>query len=225
MTALPAPPTPEPAAGRWLGSMRFADALALQLRTRDALAAGEAEPTVFGCEHPAVLTLGRRGERTDIRWSAAELAQAGVEVCESPRGGQVTLHGPGQLVIYPVVRIGWRIRAHITSLGEAAAALLAELGVPDPEFRIEQPGVWIGPRKIASIGVHVSRGIAVQGIAINLDVEPTLFSALVSCGLEGVAMTSAVHEGAQSISAREAAARFVMLWSAHYGSPVAWPPG
>jgi lipoate-protein ligase B len=106
-----------------------------------------------------------------------------VEVCETPRGGQVTLHAPGQLVAYPVLRIGTRVRAHVQRIGEVAASQVRAWGVAEAQFRMEHPGVWIGARKLASIGVHVSRGVTVQGIAINLAVDPALFSALVSCGL------------------------------------------
>src|SRR5690606_1046200 len=116
-----------------------------------------------------------------------------------PRGGEVTLHGPGQLVAYPVVAVGRRIRDHIIRLCDVAIALLAELGVDGCEFRMEHPGVWRGAEKLASIGIHVSRGVSVQGISINLDVDPTLFGALVSCGLRGVTVTSAVAVGGAPI--------------------------
>lgn len=222
----PPPVPPQPATGIWLGRMRFAEALRRQLDARDALAEQRGPPTVFAVEHPAVLTLGRRGQRSDVLWTPEQLLEAGVEVCESPRGGQVTLHAPGQLVVYPVVRIGWRIRAHIVRLGEAAAELVAAYGVEDAEFRLESPGVWVGPRKIASIGVHVSRGITVQGIAINLDVAPPLFGALVSCGLGDVQMTSVAGEVGRAPGVHQAATEFVTRWSSHYGAAVQWasPP-
>ncbi|MBL4688639.1 MAG: lipoyl(octanoyl) transferase LipB [Nannocystaceae bacterium] len=219
----PAAPVALPARGAWLGREGFADTLQRQLAARDALADGTGAPVVFAVEHPPVLTLGRRGTRDDVLWTDAQLAEAGVEVCASPRGGQVTLHAPGQLVVYPVVRIGWRIRAHIVGLGEAAAALLIGLGIPEAEFRLEQPGVWVGPRKIASIGVHVSRGITVQGIAINLDPDETLFGALVSCGLSGVQMTSVRRETGAAPSVQDTAGAFVRLWAARYGAEVTWP--
>jgi len=162
------PPLPERLDGVWLGRGRFAPVLELQFETREALIAEEGPATILLVEHPPTLTLGRRGERSDVLWSPAALAAQGVEVCESPRGGQVTLHAPGQLVAYPIVRIGWRIREHITRLGRVTVRYLLELGVEGAEFRLEHPGVWVGPSKLASIGVHVSRGVTVQGIAINL---------------------------------------------------------
>src|SRR5690606_21808675 len=176
---------PEPLRAVWLGRMGFEEALALQLEARERVIAG-APGTLFLVEHPPVLTLGRRARREDILWSEAERAAIGMSVCEAPRGGEVTVHGPGQLVAYPVVQIGRKIREHIVRLGDAAIAVLTELGVEDCEFRMAHPGVWRGPDKLASIGIHVSRGVAVQGISINLDVDPQLFGSLVSCGLRGV---------------------------------------
>jgi lipoate-protein ligase B len=173
-------------------------------------------------EHPPTLTLGRRGRREDVLWTDAQLAVFGIEICETPRGGQTTLHAPGQLVAYPVVPIGLQVRVHVTNLGACAVALLAELGVAGAEFRTDPLGVWIEGRKVASIGVHVSRGVTVQGIAINLDVDPRLFLALVSCGMPGVTMTNAVAEGARGIAIDEAARRYAALWGARTGRSPRW---
>jgi lipoyl(octanoyl) transferase len=200
--------------------MDFGACLGLQLALRDAVVEGSAPPTLLAVEHPAVLTLGRRGSRSDVLWPPELLAARGVDVAESPRGGEVTLHAPGQLVAYPIVRIGWQVRRHITHLGEAAVDLLGELGVKDAAFRIDHPGVWLGPRKLASIGVHVSRGVTVQGIAINLAVDPGLFSALVSCGMPGVQMASVVEVGGRAIALPEAASRYAELFAARVGMAV-----
>ncbi len=176
----------------WLGRLRFATALGMQLRLRDAVVAGTQPDTLLLVEHPPTLTLGRRGQRADVLWSDAQLADFGVEVCESPRGGQVTLHAPGQLVAYPVVRIGVEVRRHVTRLGHAATALLAALGVEGARFTTDPLGVWHDAGKLGSIGVHVSRGVSVQGIAINLAVDPRLFTALVACGMPSARLVNAV---------------------------------
>lgn len=207
--------------GVWLGRRSFADALALQLAARDEVADGGA-PTLFLVEHPPVLTLGRRASPEDILWTDEQLAAAGVEVAETPRGGQVTLHAPGQLVAYPVVHVGRKIREHIVRLGRVAAALLTELGVAGHEFRMEHPGVWLGDRKLASIGIHVSRGVAIQGISLNLDVDPGLFAALVSCGLRGVEVTSATAVGGRPIAVEAAARRFAELYAEDAGIALRW---
>ncbi len=189
----------------WLGRMRFAPALELQLALRDAVVEGTAPPTLLLVEHPAVLTIGRRGRREDVLWSDEQLAGFGVEVCETPRGGQVTLHAPGQLVAYPIVRIGLEVRRHVTHMAKAAIELLAGLGVEGCELRTDKLGVWQGEHKLASIGVHISRGVTVQGIAINLDVDARLFGALVSCGLPTATMDNARRLGARTIAIEDAA--------------------
>lgn len=213
--------TPEILRAVWLGSLGFAEALALQLAARDRVVEGEAG-TLFLVEHPPVLTLGRRARSADILWSEAELAGAGLTVHEAPRGGEVTLHAPGQLVAYPVVPVGRKIREHIVRLGEAAIRVLAELGVEGCEFRMEHPGVWRGAEKLASIGVHVSRGVSVQGISINLAVDPGLFGALVSCGLHGVRVTSAIAVGGRPVAVEVAARRFAAIYAEMLGQALVW---
>lgn len=213
--------TPEPLRAAWLGRMAFEAALERQLAAREEVVAG-APGMLLLVEHPPVLTLGRRARREDVLWSEEQRAAAGLSVFEAPRGGEVTLHAPGQLVAYPVVTVGRRIREHIVRLGEAATKLLAELGVEGCEFRMEHPGVWRGPDKLASIGVHVSRGVSVQGIAINLDVDPALFGSLVSCGLRGVTVTSAAAVGGRPIAVEAAAGRFAAIFAGLLGAPLQW---
>lgn len=225
-----------PLLAAWLGTEAFAPCLDRQLRRRDAILAEEAREILYFVEHPPTLTLGRRGTRADILWSDELLAAAGIAVAETPRGGEVTLHAPGQLVVYPIVRVGRAIRAHIVALGEATARWCASEGLEGCEFRMEVPGVWRGGRKLASIGVHVSRGIAVQGLSINIVPEPRLFGALVSCGMPDVEMTSLTRElaaeGATSDAAElaatslaELAARWSRFYAAHVGRDVAWVHG
>jgi len=179
-----------PLRGRWLGTQPFASCLDEQLRVREAVIEGLAPETLFMVEHPPTLTLGRRASREDVLWSAEQLAAEQVAVCETPRGGEVTLHAPGQLVAYPVVEVGRKIREHIVRMAETTIALFEQLGVEGTQFRMDHPGVWRGDTKMASIGVHISRGISVQGMSINLDVAPHLFSSLVSCGIPEIRMTS-----------------------------------
>lgn len=179
-----------PLLGRWLGRQPFAECLELQLQTREEILAGPGRETLFMVEHPPTLTLGRRGKREDVLWTDEQLEAERVAVCETPRGGEVTLHAPGQLVAYPVVRCGREIRQLIACMGEVTIALFEQLGVEGTEFRMEHPGVWRGETKMASVGLHISRGVSVQGMSINLDVAPALFGSLVSCGIPGIQMTS-----------------------------------
>jgi len=214
-----------PIVAEFCGRERFAPCLAHQLDLRRQVVEGTLPGALVLVEHPPVLTLGRRGRRADILWPDEALARMGVEVCESPRGGEVTLHAPGQLVAYPVVRVGRKIRRHIEDLGAVAAALLATMGVAGAEFRMEHPGVWIGPRKIASIGIHVSSGVTVQGIAINLDVDRRLFGALVPCGTPGLELVSARELGVRVPPMAAAARRFSELWGERTGVPVRFVEG
>lgn len=198
----------------WLGRMAFEPALALQLELREAVADGRVAPTLLLVEHPPTLTLGRRGQRTDVLWTDEQLAASGVEVRETPRGGQVTLHAPGQLVVYPIVRIGFEVRRHVTRMGNAALQLLASLGVEGARFGVDPLGVWHARGgKLASIGVHVSRGITVQGIAINLAVERPLFGSLVSCGMRSATMVNAADVGGAEIAIEAAAWRYASAFA------------
>ncbi|MCA9713833.1 MAG: lipoyl(octanoyl) transferase LipB [Myxococcales bacterium] len=209
-------------AAEWLGRRPFDEALALQLEAREQLVAGRGEPVLFLVEHPPAVTLGRRASREDLLWSEQRFAEDGVGVYDTPRGGQATLHAPGQLVVYPVLHVGRYIRAHIVRLADVAIALLEELGVSGSTFRMDHPGVWIGARKIASIGIHVSRGVTVQGLSLNLDVDSQLFDALVSCGLKDVEIISARDVGARPISIEDAARRYAELFAASLDRPLRW---
>ncbi len=213
----------------WLGPMAFDAALALQVEAREAVVAERALPILYLVEHPAVLTVGRRGSGEDILWTDAQLEAAGVGVSQTPRGGQVTLHAPGQLVAYPIVPIGRQIRAHLHNLGETSTALLEELGLPGAEFRMDHPGVWLGETKLGSIGVHISRGVTLQGLSLNLSVDPSLFGSLVSCGVEGLKIRSVadlVEDRATVPSVEVAAVRWAELWAERTGAELQWvsPP-
>lgn len=210
----------------WLGPMPFEAALALQMEARDAVAEERAEPILFLVEHPAVLTVGRRGSDDDILWTDEQLASEGVAVSQTPRGGQVTLHAPGQLVAYPIVPIGRQIRVHLHNLGDTSTTLLTELGVEGAEFRMDHPGVWVGETKLGSIGVHISRGVTVQGLSLNLSVDPKLFGALVSCGVQGLTIRSVADLVPEVPPVEVAARRWAELWAQQTGADLRWvdPP-
>ncbi len=214
-----------PLLGRWLGQQPFADCLDAQLRTREAIAGGRAPETLFLVEHPPTLTLGRRATREDVLWTDEQLAAEQVAVCETPRGGEVTLHAPGQLVAYPIVRVERKIREHIERMAEVTIALFAELGVDGVEYREDHPGVWRGPTKMGSIGVHISRGISVQGMSINLDVAPHLFGSLVSCGLPDLQMASVTHVRSTPLPPMaELAQRWAEEFARRAGYALRWEP-
>jgi lipoate-protein ligase B len=135
-------------------------------------------------------------------------------------------------VVYPVVRVGKRIRQHIIDLAETTIELLVELGVAGGEFRMEHPGVWLPAKpdwrgendaeKIASIGIHVSRGITVQGLSLNVDVAPDLFGALVSCGMPQVRMTSVRAHRPNPPPLEDLASRWAELYARRAGVELQW---
>jgi lipoate-protein ligase B len=180
-----------------LGTMAYREAWAEQERAHaDVLAGGEER--VFFVEHPPVITLGRRpGLERNLVASAEQLERLGVELVQSDRGGDITFHGPGQLVAYPIVRLidhGLLVGAYVRKLQEAVIATLAELGVAaqrDPGA----VGVWTPTEtaalaKICAIGVRIRRGVSMHGIALNVTTDLSYFDLIVPCGLAGRSVTS-----------------------------------
>ena len=214
--------TPDSLAASWLGLRDFAPTAQRQLDWREAMVRGEAGEVVWLVEHPPTITLGRRGDQADLRWTAEQLATRGISLVEAPRGGELTLHAPGQLVAYPLVTIGRKVRGHVVDLAETAIALFSEIGVPGLAYDPAHPGVWSRSTKFASLGIHVSRGVAVHGIALNIDVEPSLFGALVSCGMPQARMASAVEVCGSAPPLRELAQRFAEIFAARRGQTLAW---
>ncbi len=186
------------AAGRrthwsFLGRVPYAPVAALQVELRDALRRGEGPERLLLLEHEPVFSLGRNATVEDVLWSAAELAAHGVEVQPTDRGGQVTFHGPGQLVGYPILDLNpdrRDIRRYVRDLQEVLVRTLADFGVVAAGGEGERIGVWVGPRKIASIGVHLSRWRTTHGFALNVAPDLALFGGIVACGMPEVEMTS-----------------------------------
>jgi lipoate-protein ligase B len=153
-------------------------------------------------EHDPVITLGRRGRPEHLLLPAAELAARGIQVCRATRGGEVTYHGPGQLVCYPIVRLRRGVVAHVEGMARGVIALLARLGI-EAEWRRTLPGVWVGAFKICAFGVQVRHGVSVHGLALNVDVDLQAYSAIVPCGMPGARVTSVaqlVGGGAPSVA-------------------------
>ena len=181
---------------RRLGLVPYAEALDLQLAERRRVLEGESGGVLLLMEHPAVYTLGRRSEPADLPMGEAWYRAQGIDVVRTDRGGKLTYHGPGQLVGYPVVRVG-SIPDHVCAMETAIVHALAEVGVEARGRDCDGPaytGVWVGERKIASIGIHVSRGVSIHGFALNVDNDLQPFEWAVTCGLPDVRMTSVCRE-------------------------------
>jgi lipoyl(octanoyl) transferase len=178
----------------YLGRVSYTEAVELQHAARSAVKTGEGPERFFLLEHPHVYTLGRNASGEDVLAGPEWLAARGVEIAECDRGGQVTYHGPGQLVGYPVVNLSpdrRDIRRYVRDLQEVLIRTLADYGVPArPGEEAAFIGVWAGEEKIASIGVHLSRWITTHGFALNVSTDLSYFTGIIPCGLHQVRMAS-----------------------------------
>jgi lipoyl(octanoyl) transferase len=188
-----------------LGRISYRKAERLQLKTLDAVMNG-GEGTLFLLEHPPVITLGRNGGEENLLVSRKALEARGVEVVQSTRGGNITCHFPGQLVGYPVFRIDRRpggLKKFFADVEGAIIATLARFGVA-AESREGFPGVWVGPKKIASIGIAVKRWTTYHGLALNIGSDLSLFDLITLCGLQDTAPTSLhLERGDESVTMQE----------------------
>jgi lipoyl(octanoyl) transferase len=174
---------------RWLGRVPFGEAAREQERLRELVLSGEGPETLLLCEHAPVVTLGRSANPANVLASRDELARRGVDLHPASRGGDVTYHGPGQLVGYPIVRLRGGILGHVTAMARALAGVLGELGI-DAEWRRETPGLWVGEEKICAFGVHVHRRVTIHGFALNVSGALDGFDLIVPCGLHASRTTS-----------------------------------
>ena len=170
------------------GRVPYLDGVELQSRLRERRQAGLIPDSLLLLEHPPVYTKGKRSEPADLPMGEDWYRAQGIEVHDTSRGGRVTYHGPGQLVGYPIVRVT-DVLEYVRKLERAVIGAFAEEGV-EAEIRPGLTGVWVGERKIGSIGVHVSRGVTMHGLAVNVDCDLQPFEWIVPCGIDGVRMTS-----------------------------------
>jgi lipoyl(octanoyl) transferase len=189
-----------------LGLVPYGEAFDLQRSLAGAVSQGAIPETVVFLEHPPVVTLGRRTE-TNRELHIPD--DAVVEVFETDRGGKSTFHGPGQLVCYPILDLanhGRDVKRYVRDLEEALIGTLASFELEGTRYE-GLTGVWMapgggqGPRKIASIGVHVSRWVTTHGYALNVDLDPAPFTEwITACGLEDAAFTTMARELSRSVS-------------------------
>jgi lipoyl(octanoyl) transferase len=208
-----------------LGLVEYAAAWELQRRVVDARKAGTVPDVLLICEHPHVITLGRNGKIAHLRASAHVLRQMGVSFFETDRGGDITYHGPGQLVGYPILNladirrdVGWYVR----TLEEAMIRATTELGVASRRVP-GRTGVWVdalprpgGPaeeEKLAAIGVHLSRWVTSHGFAYNVSTDLRYFDLIVPCGIAGKRATSLEQLLGRPVGMKEVAPRIM----AHLG--------
>jgi lipoyl(octanoyl) transferase len=170
---------------RDLGRIRYAEAIDLQRQLVDLRKRGEISDQLLFVEHSHVVTMGRNGHDDNVLASAEVLARAGIEFHRTDRGGDVTYHGPGQVVGYPIFDLReWKrdVVAYIRAIEQVLIDALAEFGIESR--RIEgASGVWTDAGKIAAIGVHISRWVTSHGFALNVDTDLNYFGYIVPCGL------------------------------------------
>jgi lipoyl(octanoyl) transferase len=163
-------------AWQWLGRAEFGRVLADQLAARERVWAGE-PGVVLLCEHPPVITLGRSATPANI------LAAGDIPVERIERGGEVTYHGPGQLMVYPIVRLRSAV-AFLERVAGAIAETCAALGAPGAAWQRDPAGIWLGGQKLAACGIHIARSVSVHGFALNVDTPPEAWRAIRPCGLD-----------------------------------------
>jgi lipoate-protein ligase B len=175
-----------------LGVVPYGEGVEMQTSLRERRQAGEVPDSLLLLEHPPVYTKGRRTEPADLPLGDDWYRARGVEVERTSRGGRVTYHAPGQLVGYPIMAVGDVIE-FLRTMERALIAALADEGI-EACVRDGLTGVWVGERKIGSIGLHLSHGVTMHGFAVNVDCDLTPFEWIVPCGIGGVRMTSVALE-------------------------------
>ncbi len=178
------------------GTKDYQSVLALQENTLQNLLGGTGKDTVFIVEHPPVITLGARDSANKLAKDSDTIKQAGIEIFQIRRGGGITAHNPGQLVVYPIINLKKHLLGvsdFVRMLEKIGIELLGELGLNCSTIK-GYPGLWIQERKIASIGVQIKKWITCHGMAININNDLSIFDLIVPCGLENVKMTSVENE-------------------------------
>jgi len=202
------------------GLTDYAAALELQRRLAAARVNGElTDDILLLLEHPRVITLGRRARQSNVVATAEALAGRGVELHEVERGGDVTYHGPGQLVGYPILDLTHHRRDvhwYLRQLEEVLLRALSSFGVSG--LRVPgYTGVWVEDRKIASIGVHVTRWVTFHGFALNVCTDLDDFDLIVPCGIDAVQMTTLEREAGRACSVAQVAPQVARFFGEIFG--------
>ncbi len=198
-----------------LGRERYGPVLNLQRRLRQLRANARIPDILLFVEHEPVITLGRQAGDGHVLASDRLLQRLHVELHRVERGGDVTYHGPGQLVIYPILDLrewGRDLHRYVANLEEVMLRVAARFGV-EAHRRPEFPGVWIGLQKLGFVGVHVQRWVTMHGLALNVDLSPNLFTVIVPCGLHGVEAISLADVCSSPVKFEQVAAAALKEWA------------
>jgi lipoyl(octanoyl) transferase len=224
-----APTAPPPAAPAWrfgfevvdLGRLDYLAAWNVQRAFHAEVADGQRPPTLLLVEHDPVITFGRKGGRDHLRVGEDELRERGFALYDIERGGDVTYHGPGQLVGYPIFPVGRRVRDFLRSLEGALVRVLASFGV-DGAGSPGYAGVWVGDEKVVAIGVAIKRNVAFHGFAMNVHTDLAHFETIVPCGIADRGVTSLAQLLGRDVSLDEVRPRVVEAFHLEFGHDVPW---
>ena len=208
----------------WLGSVPYRDAWELQRRLVEAVQRGDRPDTLLLLEHPHVFTMGRRATLEHVRWDEAERARRGVDLVWVDRGGDVTYHGPGQLVGYPILDLrhhGADVLRHLRQLEQSLIQYLASLGL-DAGRVPDYTGVWCDGAKVAAIGVKLDGSVTSHGFALNLTADLDYFGGIVPCGIEDRPVTTVERLGGGRIAVEDAARAYPAVLASIYDVGPEW---
>jgi len=189
---------------RDLGRIAYARAWEIQRSIHDARAAGIGKDHLLFCEHEPVITMGKSGKRANLLVSDAELQRRGISYFEVERGGDLTYHGPGQLVGYPIFKLARlrEVQAFVRKMEESIIRALARFGVRG-ERRADHAGVFVRDAKIASIGAAVKSGVTFHGFALDVCTDLSFFQVINPCGMPGVGLTTIARECGREVALAE----------------------
>lgn len=212
---------------RRLGLTDYSDGLALQARAVERLRAGEAPEQLFLLEHPHVFTLGRGADGSNIIADRARLESLSIEVHETGRGGDVTYHGPGQMVGYPIINLKpdrCDVHRYVRDVEEVLIRVVADFGVTGERIK-GLTGVWVGNEKVAAIGVRIARWITSHGFALNVNTNLNYFGLIIPCGITGKGVTSLSRLLGREVDMREVASSVERNFGEVFGREVVAPRG
>lgn len=208
----------------FLGPVEYLRALEMQMRVCQTKKQGFEEDVLLLLEHPPTITLGRNGKWAHLLASDQELSSRGVGRFEVDRGGDITYHGPGQLVGYPILQLAREerdVRRYMRDLEEALIRLLAGFGIMAARQE-GLTGVWTSQGKIAALGVHISRWITRHGFALNISTDLSCFDWIIPCGVSGRGVASMSSILGLQVELREVAEKFVCEFGSVFGREVLW---
>jgi lipoyl(octanoyl) transferase len=205
---------------RRLGLMDYEEAWALQTRLADDRRAGRVPDTLILLQHPHTYTIGRSGTRDHVFLTDAELESRGITCLDVDRGGDVTYHGPGQLVGYPIFDLGRTpdVVRYIRGLESCLIGAVADFGITADRLD-RYTGVWIGDRKIAAIGVKVSQGVTTHGFALNVTTDLSLFAHILPCGIPDKGVTSMAAELGRAVPMERVEDAVIGSFSERFAAP------